>query len=283
MIRVTLWPNSRLRLAVRAFWILGALYGACPVSANTASEYLMVGAVKRHYFVVVPPSSDAVVPMPVILVFHPKNTDAALIMHSLPFPEMAVRRRFIAVFPDGIRQQWNGGRKKAVSNDSKASDDVAFVEAILDSVGSKYRIDVRRIYATGISNGAIFCYTLAARMSGRIAAIGPVAGAVGINVPKQFNPAQPVSIAYWVKADGCDPKPAICPLPHFVPDDGTNVIRFTFANGDHNTVVVSYVIVHGGHTWPGQHADPTGPKGRSTMSVDATKEILDFFDQHPKS
>jgi polyhydroxybutyrate depolymerase len=251
--------------------------------------------------------------MPVILVFHPKNTDAALIMHSLPFPEMAVRRRFIAVFPDGIRQQWNGGRKKAVSNDSKASDDVAFVEAILDSVGSKYRIDVRRIYATGISNGAIFCYTLAARMSGRIAAIGPVAGAVGINVPKQFNPAQPVSviafngtddtyvpyagyrdpdegllstpdsIAYWVKADGCDPKPAICPLPHFVPDDGTNVIRFTFANGDHNTVVVSYVIVHGGHTWPGQHADPTGPKGRSTMSVDATKEILDFFDQHPKS
>jgi hypothetical protein len=40
--------------------------------------------------------------------------------------------------------------------------------------------------------------------------------------------------------------------------------------------------VNGGHTWPGQPADPTGPKGRSTKSVDATKEILDFLDRHPK-
>lgn len=276
------------------------------------SESLMVGGVERHYFMVVPPSPSAGAPLPVVLVFHPKNTDAALIMNGLPFPELAERRRFIAVFPDGLGRQWNGGRKKPISRESEASDDVAFVAAILDAIGGKYRIDPRRIYATGISNGAIFCYTLAARMSGRIAAIGPVAGAVGIAIPRKFAPAQPVSviafngtddtyvpyagnpdpdegvlsapdsISYWVKADGCDPKPAVYPLARAVPDDGTSVVRLTFANGADGTAVVAYVIVHGGHTWPGTHADPNGPKGRSTLSVDATREILDFFDRHPR-
>ena len=250
--------------------------------------------------------------MPVVFVFHPKNTDAALIEHGLPFPEMAEKRRFIAVFPDGLDQQWNGGRKKPISKESKASDDVAFVAATLDAIEGKYRVDPKRVYATGISNGAIFCYTLAARMSDRIAAIGPVAGSVGFGIPARFKPVQPVSIiafngtddsyvpyrgfadpdagflsvpdtiAYWVNADGCEQKPVTFPLPRAVPDDGTSVLRLTFANGSRNSAVVSYVIVHGGHTWPGQHGDPNGPLGRSTLSVDATKEILDFFDSHPK-
>jgi polyhydroxybutyrate depolymerase len=283
-----------------------------PESAETASEYLMVGGVNRHYLMVVPSSKDWAQAFPVVFVFHPKNTDAALIEHGLAFPELAQQRRFIAVFPDGLDHQWNGGREKAASAASESSDDVAFVAAILDSVGSRYRIDPKRIYATGISNGAIFCYTLAARMSDRIAAIGPVAGAVGISIPEKFTPAQPVSviafngtddtyvpyrgypdpdagllscpdsIAFWVKADGCSEKPEITPLPRVGPDDGTNVVRYAFENGAHHSAVVSYVIAHGGHTWPGQRSVPNDPKGRSTMSVDATKEILDFFDQHPK-
>jgi polyhydroxybutyrate depolymerase len=297
---------------LRTVSVLVALYAISPASADPASEYIVVGGVKRHYLLVVPSSQDSGSAMSVVFVFHPKNTDAALIEHGLPFPELAERRRFIAVFPDGLDQQWNGGRKKPTSKESMASDDVAFVAAILDAIGSKYRIDPKRVYATGISNGAIFCYTLAARLSDRIAAIGPVAGAIGFSIPKKFNLVQPVSviafngtddtyvpyrgnadpdagflsvpdsIAFWVNADGCVQKPVTFRLPRVVPDDGTSVIRLTFANGIHNSSVVSYVIVHGGHTWPGQHADPNDPKGRSTLGVDATKEILDFFDQHPK-
>jgi polyhydroxybutyrate depolymerase len=220
--------------------------------------------------------------MPVVFVFHPKNTDAALIAQGLPFRELAERRHFIAVFPDGLGRQWNGGREKPTSKDSAVSDDVAFVAAILDQIGNRCRVDPKRVYATGISNGAIFCYTLAARLSDRIAAIGPVAGAVAINIPKRFSPKQPVSviafngtddtyvpyrgypdpdagflstpdsIAYWVKADGCDQKPTVFPLARAVPDDGTSVVRMTFPHGAQNTAVVSYVIVHGGHTWPSE-------------------------------
>jgi polyhydroxybutyrate depolymerase len=297
---------------IRTACIFGALWATSSVSADPASEYLNVGGVKRHYLLVIPSSEATGAAIPVVFVFHPKNTDAALIEHSLPFPELAERRRFIAVFPDGLEEQWNGGRKKPTSKEAKASDDVSFVAAILDAIGGKYRIDPKRVYATGISNGAIFCYTLAARLSDRIAAIGPVAGAVGFSIPKNFHPVQPVSviafngtedtyvpyrgyadpdagflsvpdsIAYWVNADGCQQQPSTIRLPQAIPNDGTSVMRLTFANGVRNSAVVSYVIVRGGHTWPGQHADPNGPKGRSTLSVDATKEILDFFDQHPK-
>jgi polyhydroxybutyrate depolymerase len=304
--------HSFVANGLRMACALVALHAIPAASAEPSSEYISVGGVKRHYLLVVPSSSGSGTAMPVIFVFHPKNTDAALIEHGLPFPELAEKRRFIAVFPDGLEQQWNGGRKKPVSRDSKASDDVAFVAATLDAIESRYKIDAKRVYATGISNGAIFCYTLASRLSERIAAIGPVAGAVGLSIPRLFKPLQPVSviafngtddtyvpyrgnrdseagtlsvpesIAYWVSTDGCDQTAANFPVPRAVPDDGTNVARLTFANGTRNSAVVCYVIVHGGHTWPGQHADPYGPRGRSTLSIDATKEILDFFDQHPK-
>ncbi len=297
---------------VRFSGVIAALGTALAAPPEPTSENLVVGGVKRHYLMVVPTGRSAAAGFPLVLVFHPKNTDAALIERSLPFPEQAERRGFIAVFPDGLEHQWNGGRKRLVAGESKSSDDVDFVAAILDSVGTRYPIDMRRVFATGISNGAIFCYSLASRLSDRIAAIGPVAGAIGVNIPGKFAPAHPVSViafngtadtfvpyngnpdpdsgilsapdsvAYWVKVDGCDPKAVVTELPQAVPDDGTSVVRIAFTNGAAGSEVVSYVVLHGGHTWPGQRTNPSDPKGRSTMAVDATREILDFFKQHPK-
>jgi polyhydroxybutyrate depolymerase len=79
-------------------------------------------------------------------------------------------------------------------------------------------------------------------------------------------------------------QPEVTRIPPAVPDDGTNAIRFVFSNGTGDTAVVSYVIEHGGHTWPGpgHQSVPNSPYGRTSTSVDATKEILAFFDQHPK-
>jgi polyhydroxybutyrate depolymerase len=275
------------------------------------SEQVMVGGVTRHFLLFVP-AGLGTDPAPIVLVFHPKNTDAALIEHSLPFPAEAERRRFIAVFPDGLDHEWNGGRTAPDSAESKASDDVEFVASILDTLEARYRVDPKRVYATGISNGAIFCYTLAARLSARIAAVGPVAGNLGLAIPKRFPPRQPVSviafngtddtfvpfrgypdpyigsfsvpetIGFWVTVDQCDRKATVLHLPKGSSDEGTETTRLTFDNGASGTSVVSYIILHGGHTWPGQPHDAHDPKGRSTMAVNATKEILDFFALHPK-
>ena len=60
-------------------------------------------------------------------------------------------------------------------------------------------------------------------------------------------------------------------------------VWYLFAGSAAGSEVVSYVIIHGDHTWPGKRAEnPNDPKGRCTAAVDATKEILDFFEHHPK-
>ena len=53
---------------------------------------------------------------------------------------------------------------------------VAFLGKVLDDLGSLVNADKKRVYACGMSNGAMMCYRLAAEMSDRIAAVAPVAG-----------------------------------------------------------------------------------------------------------
>jgi poly(3-hydroxybutyrate) depolymerase len=95
----------------------------------------------------------------------------------------------------------------------------------------------------------------------------------------------PDTIAYWVRANGCDPNAKIEAFPQSAIDDGTSVKRLTYLRGSKNAEVVAYIVVHGGHTWPGNHTDPTWAKtaGKTAMSVKAQEAILDFFENHPKS
>jgi polyhydroxybutyrate depolymerase len=58
------------------------------------------------------------------------------------------------------------------------TDDVAFINALMDDLENKLCIDADREYATGMSNGGMFTYELGAQLSDRLAAIVPVAGSV---------------------------------------------------------------------------------------------------------
>jgi polyhydroxybutyrate depolymerase len=278
------------------------------------SETLVFGGVERNYIYVIPAAYDAKIPMPVVFIFHGAGNEGKLLERSLGFTQLQSRKYFLAVYPNGLDKEWNGGRSEPSSLDSARSDDVGFVSALIDSLAKKFNIDARRIYATGSSNGAIFCETLAVRLSDRIAAIGPVNGILGPSVPARYPLKYPVSvisfngtadpfvpftgvdapghrllsapdtIAFWVKMDGCDTAAAITEIPRATPDDGTAVKRFDFANGREYTEVVAYIIANGGHTWPGYHTDPVWAKsaGRTAMSVNATELIVDFFEKHPK-
>ena len=56
-----------------------------------------------------------------------------------------------------------------------------------------FKVDPKRIYATGMSNGAIMSYTLACELSDKIAAIAPV-GSIGHY--KQCSPQSPVPVLH---------------------------------------------------------------------------------------
>lgn len=55
--------------------------------------------------------------------------------------------------------------------------DVLFTDALLDKLAAAHKVDARRVYATGISNGALFTYVLLVARPQRFAAFAPVAGA----------------------------------------------------------------------------------------------------------
>jgi poly(3-hydroxybutyrate) depolymerase len=57
-----------------------------------------------------------------------------------------------------------------------ANPDVAFTQAMLRTTTGSLCIDPKRVFSTGISNGAMFSTLLACALPGRLAAIAPVSG-----------------------------------------------------------------------------------------------------------
>ncbi len=92
----------------------------------------------------------------------------------------ADKEGFIVVYPQGTGKKilgksfgvWNAGEccGLAVKNNV---DDVGFINALIEKMKTDYRVDEKKIYVTGMSNGAQMAYRLACELSDKIAAIAP--------------------------------------------------------------------------------------------------------------
>jgi polyhydroxybutyrate depolymerase len=185
------------------------------------------------------------------------------------------------------------------------ADDVAFIGKLLDDLGTLVKVDEKRVYACGMSNGAMMCYRLAAELSGRIAAIAPVAGTIAVDQSKPKRPVPVIhfhgtkdtlvpfgkgkapafmklkgveeSVRTWVKLNGCGEKARTETISR--DSDEMKVIRKTYGGGKGGSEVVLVVIEGGGHTWPGQQP-PVGFIGKSAKNVSANDLMWDFFQKH---
>lgn len=283
---------------------------------------LLVGGVERSALLQAPAHVAAGRALPVVLVFHGGGGDGEGVAKLTRFAALAERDTFLAIFPDGLHRNWNDGRDPSVSRTHReGTDDVAFVDRLLDSIGRAFRIDSSRVFATGISNGGIFSHYLGARRSGRIAAIAPVAGGIAVPFDRKFHPTEPVAvliiqgtndplvpyeggaivrgrrgsiigtpqaIVKWVTRNDCDRSPLREDLPDADPDDGCRVSVYRWGNGERGngergTEVLLYRVRGGGHTWPGgaQYL-PASIVGPVCRDIDATEVIWNFFKMHPR-
>jgi len=142
--------------------------------------------VQRSYILYVPTSYNSAEPVSVVLVFHGGGGNAEGAVRMTGFNSLADEKGFIVVYPNGTGRlsddkllTWNGGTCCGWAQEQNV-DDVGFVRAIVADLQSMASIDMKRIYATGISNGGIMSYRLACEASDLIAAIGPVAGTQNI-------------------------------------------------------------------------------------------------------
>ncbi len=291
-------------------WVLMmALIASGEIGPGDHPRTLNLPGGDREYLVHVPASYNPSLPTPVLLALHPFATTAAMMARMSGLNATAEKEGFIVVYPEGTGipalRNWNEGGMKG-----KTVDDVGFLRATLDDLASLLRIDPKRVYATGLSNGAMMCYRLASEMSDRIAAIAPVAGTMGF--PK-IEAARSVSVIHfhgtedrlvpydgpapgvpvmsnflsvqatmraWAQANGCGETASVEDLPDKEKDDGTTVRVERWGPGREAAEVVLYTIVGGGHTWPGARASLPF-LGKCTRDIDANALLWEFFKRHP--
>ncbi|WP_237729261.1 alpha/beta hydrolase family esterase [Schlesneria paludicola] len=272
---------------------------------------LSVGKLTRTAAVHVPVTYDRKVPTPVVLALHGVAMSGPIMAAFSGLNETSDRKGFVVVYPNGTGSgpvlTWNaGGFVKGVSSQA---DDVGFIRQLLDDLATVVNIDQNRVYACGMSNGAMMCYRLASELSDRIAAIAPVAGTMAIGnrepdravsvihfhgtrdtlVPFETEGIKQMpwlrlksveeSIRTWAKTNRCDVQPAISDLLSKEGDELT-VTRRRYGPGVEGTEVVLVTVTDGGHTWPGQ-VPPVELLGKSAMNISANELIWAFFQQHP--
>lgn len=254
--------------------------------------------------------------LPVIINFHGGGGHGSNEQEYSLMDRLADRQIFVAVYPDGTGQfskrllTWNAGTCCGYAAIHQI-DDVGFVRVLIDKIGEVMPIDRRRIYATGLSNGAMMAYRLAAEAGDLIAAIAPVAGGMvlpeiksqraipvmhvhslddpralyggGLGPPfpftktRVFHPNIDQMISRWVRHDGCSAEPVI-ERQMESQEPRQSAKRYLYTNCREGSEVVLWKLTGAGHVWPGGKQKVLERiLGPSTEIIDANREMWSFF------
>jgi polyhydroxybutyrate depolymerase len=286
--------------------LLGLLAGCC---TGLTKHPLVHDGRNRVYYLHEPANytNPAPVPVPLVIVLHGAANDGCDAARMTKMNDKSDDEGFLVAYPNGTGWCWNRTWNADLCCDparANGVDDVGFIEAVMDEIEGNHRVDPKRIYVAGFSNGAMMAHVAACRLADRIAAIAPVAGPVD---PGACTPSAPVSvITFHGDADqrvrygggqfpasiGGQSYPSVHDVVEFwcahdhcttsLPPHETGSVRIEeHTDGDDDTAVVLYTILGGNHSWPGgQQVSWLGQP--PTQAESATDRIWEFFAQHPK-
>lgn len=153
-----------------------------------AERTLTVDDVERRYLITVPSAHDDETPLPVVFDFHGLMEGAEIHAGMTAYSPVAEEEGFVVVYPHGTDDpiRWN-------TSADAPNPDVAYFDAVLEQVASTLCIDEARVYATGLSNGAMFTSVLICERAEVLAAAAPVAGIMDVDACGQTRPVPIVS------------------------------------------------------------------------------------------
>jgi polyhydroxybutyrate depolymerase len=234
-------------------------------------------------------------------------------IHTLmsAFSPVAEREGFVVAFPQGQFDpvRWNASPTTQFIGDP--NDDLTFTDDIIDSLGASLCLDRTRVYAAGLSYGGFMTSLLACGRSDRFAAVAPVAGLrlldpcpqerpvpiitfhgtddaivkfnggfgpipLGLATPTAADlngPGIPAYVAGSAARNGCDPTPTDTQLT----DEVIHRVYQCPIGAD----VEFYIVVGGGHTWPGSAFSRAieAIVGYTTFDISASDLAWEFFEQ----
>ena len=211
---------------------------------------------------------------PVLFSLHGYTSRGLWNMNYTGFQSIADQNGFLVIYPQGTllpstgQTHWNVGGWTTGST----TDDVGFINEVIEFLDDEYSIDKSRIYSTGMSNGGYMSYKLACDLSSKIAAVASVTGSMTFETFSSCYPSNPTSVAqihgmedsvvsyygnawskpieevmdYWVNHNNCSSEPDTFQI------SGSNGggIHDVYFNCNNQTNVELYLMTNMGHEWP---------------------------------
>ncbi|HNX77007.1 MAG TPA: PHB depolymerase family esterase [Candidatus Rifleibacterium sp.] len=313
---------QRLRGAIRGFIHDRADKRALQQKVSSTFHELEHDGYQRSYYLYLPSTWDKKTSLPVVFLFHGGGGGARGALYYYELEKKAEEAGFMLVTPNGTGEAkhvlltWNVSFGFGYAQKNKI-DDIGFVNTLLQKLAAEYPIDSKRIFATGLSNGAIFCHFLAAAPGSRFAAIAPVVGTAGGKDPGEKDwhqppvPQTPVSVCIiqglvdeHIPIEGGLQKQSVgepkcvfsasqtinlwvtadgCdPTPETTYNASMNTTTHYYKNGRANSEVVAHVIHDMGHAWPGSTRVPRAGSDKPAANFPGNDIIWKFFQNHPR-
>ncbi len=261
-------------------------------------------------FIIYSPVHDCTRAIPAVLVFHAGFGTASGAEDVSPFQAEANKAGSWIVYPNGIDRKWNDGR---VGDDGKSAsnvDDVGFVNRILDLLSASERVDMKRIYSTGHSNGGTLSLLLICKLSHRLAAVATNGAALPEGTSNTCKPSRPVPL---LMANGTDDNFMLygggegkflegqrlsvdatanifarvnscggvrnVDMPNIDKRDEATSTRHVRSGCMAGAEVQNIEIIGGGHTWPGSKGSRFRILGTGNLTMDfsMSAEAMKFF------
>jgi polyhydroxybutyrate depolymerase len=289
-----------------AMMAISACASAEPVAAAPAglAEYQMQSrGAERSYLTYTPRSLTE--PAPLVIMLHGGGGNAENGMTMSGFNALAEREGFVAVYPEGSGKRrfktWNAGHCCVYAREQDV-DDVGFISDLIDRLVADGVADPSRVYATGMSNGAMMTYRIGRELPHKVAAIAPVVGAMfgdevkakspvaalmitgeqdmrvpaaggngsgrGLRSAPNDRPYAPAGFALscWLKSNACTGQAQAVSTPAYTLRQGTGCAAPT----------LWYSLPEGGHAWPGGRRGSL--RGDAPVdNFDASTVIWEFF------
>ena len=281
----------------------------------TAGDYRRITKFQsreRFYDIHLPSNFTINKKFPVVFVFHGGGGNPEQARSDYGMDMVSDENDFIVVYPAGTGKSrtrfltFNAGECCGYAKENNIND-LGFVNFILDELENNLNIDPKKIYASGLSNGAFMSYRLACDSSNRFAAIAPVAGVLGKNL-ENCNPSNQVPIIHFhgkkdehilynggiskvgfIKEDWVSVNELIyywlninkIEKESLITSKIGNAILSKFGPNAQGTKIKLWTLEDGGHTWPGGKSKLKAT-GKVNQDINASELIWDFFKQYSR-
>ena len=264
---------------------------ADPNNSNLTTQTIVHNGINRQYLQYVPSSYDGTSSTPLMLNFHGYGDVASNFINDADMRALAESDTFILAYPQGSYLEgvphWN---PCPIDADNKSTtDDLGFVEALVNEISSQYAINSQRIYAAGYSNGGMMAYGLSHHKSDLFAAVASVSG---VMLDCEGPPSHPMPIVhlhgtsdgvipyygdsfyksaqyvvdYWVGFNNTSTNAAV----NSDNSGGLTIEHYTYSQGDSMVSVEHYKYIGGNHVW----------FERTYQNKDASQLVWDFVSRY---